>query len=333
MTTAGGIAMPEKTALILGVTGQDGAYLAKLLLDKGYRVHGTSRDRETANLANLQALGIANQIALRSVVPTDFRTVMSAISAVEPQEVYNLSAQSSVALSFEQPVETIDAALNGTVNVLEAVRLLDPGIRVYSASSSECFGNLPNEPATEETPFRPCSPYGVAKAAAHWLVANYREAYGLFVCSGILFNHESPFRPARFVTQRIVRGALDIAEGIATELHLGNLSVARDWGYAPEYVDAMWRMLQLDQPSDFVIATGRAATLEDFVEQAFAAAGLDWRAHVVTDASLLRPLDIMRSVGHPEKARRLLGWTPRVLLPELIIGLVQAERQRRKTPA
>jgi GDPmannose 4,6-dehydratase len=321
--------MSQKAALILGITGQDGAYLAKLLLDKGYRVHGTSRDRDTANLANLRALGIADRITLHSAVPTDFRTLLAAVGAAEPQEVYNLSAQSSVALSFEQPVETIDAALNGMVNALEVVRFLDPRIRVYSASSGECFGNLPDGPATEETPFRPCSPYGVAKAAAHWLVANYREAYGLFVCSGILFNHESPFRPARFVTQRIVRGALDIAEGRATQLRLGNLKVARDWGYAPEYVDAMWRMLQLDRPEDFVIATGRAASLEEFVERSFRAFGLNWRDHVVVDESLFRPLDIMISVGRPDKARTLLGWTPQTYFPDLIGKLVEAERERR----
>ena len=321
----------DRTALILGITGQDGTYLAKLLLDRGYRVYGTSRDRETANLTNLQALGIADRITLRSAVPTDFRTLLNAIRDTEPQEIYNLASQSSVGLSFEQPVETIDAALNGMVNLLEAVRFLDPGIRVYSASSSECFGNVPDAPATEETPFRPCSPYGVAKAAAHWLVANYREAYGLFVCSGILFNHESQFRPARFVTQKIVRGAVDIAEGRATELHLGNLSIARDWGYAPEYVDAMWRMLQLDAPTDFVVATGQVATLEVFVDHTFRSIGLDWRDHVVTDKSLLRPLDIMRSVGHPEKARLQLGWAPQTLLPALIGKLVEAEWQRRGT--
>ena len=321
----------DRTALILGITGQDGSYLAKLLLEKGYRVHGTSRDRETANLANLQALGIADRIALRSAVPTDFRTLLNTICEAEPQEIYNLAAQSSVGLSFEQPVETIDAALNGMVNLLEAVRFFDPRIRVYSASSSECFGNLPDTPATEETPFRPCSPYGVAKAAAHWLVANYREAYGLFVCSGILFNHESRFRPARFVTQKIIRGAVDIAEGRATELHLGNLSIARDWGYAPEYVDAMWRMLQLEVPMDFVVATGQVATLEVFVDHTFRSVGLDWRDHVVTDKSLLRPLDIMRSVGHPEKARLQLGWAPQTLLPALISGLVEAEQRRRGT--
>jgi GDPmannose 4,6-dehydratase len=184
---------------------------------------------------------------------------------------------------------------------------------------------------TEETPFRPCSPYGVAKAAAHWLVVNYREAYGLFVCSGILFNHESPFRPARFVTQKIIRGAVDIAEGKASELLLGNLTVARDWGYAPEYVDAMWRMLQLDEPTDFVVATGEVATLETLVDHAFRAVGRDWRDHVIADKSLLRPLEITRSVGQPEKARRLLGWTPQTRLLNLVGKLVEAERERRTT--
>jgi GDPmannose 4,6-dehydratase len=323
--------MANRTALILGITGQDGAYLAKLLLDKGYRVHGTSRDRETANIANLKALGIAERVTLRSAVPTDFRTLLTAIGDVGPQEIYNLAAQSSVGLSFEQPVETIEASVNGLVHLLEVVRFLDPGIRLYSASSGECFGNVPDAPATEETPFRPCSPYGVAKAAAHWLVVNYREAYGLFVCSGILFNHESPFRPARFVTQKIIRGAVDIAEGKASELLLGNLTVARDWGYAPEYVDAMWRMLQLDEPTDFVVATGEVATLETLVDHAFRAVGRDWRDHVIADKSLLRPLEITRSVGQPEKARRLLGWTPQTRLLNLVGKLVEAERERRTT--
>jgi GDPmannose 4,6-dehydratase len=319
----------QRTALIVGITGQDGAYLAKLLLDKGYCVHGTSRDRETANIANLNALSIAGRVTLRSAVPTDFRSLLKVIGDTKPHEIYNLAAQSSVGLSFEQPVETIDVSVNGLVNLLEAVRFLDPGIRVYSASSSECFGNVPDEPATEETPFRPCSPYGVAKAAAHWLVVNYRQAYGLFVCSGILFNHESPFRPARFVTQKIIRGAIEIAEGKASELFLGNLSVARDWGYAREYVDAMWRMLQLNEPMDFVVATGKAATLQTFVDHAFRAVGRDWRDHVVSDKSLLRPLEIMRSIGRPTKAEQLLGWTPKTMLPELIAKLVEAERMRR----
>lgn len=323
--------MAERTALIVGITGQDGAYLAQLLLGKGYRVCGTSRDRDTANLANLKALGIADRVGLHSAVPTDFRTLLAAIGATEPQEVYNLAAQSSVALSFEQPVETIDAALNGMVNVLEAVRFLDPRIRVYNASSGECFGNMLEGRATEQTPFRPCSPYGVAKAAAHWLTANYREAYGLFASSGVLFNHESPLRPARFVTQRIVRGVVDIAQGRAVKLRLGNLKVARDWGYAPEYVEAMWQMLQLDEPSDFIIATGQAATLESLVEQAFREVDLDWHGHVVVDETLFRPLDILRSVGNPQRARAVLGWEPQTSLPQLVKILVDAEKVQRQT--
>jgi GDPmannose 4,6-dehydratase len=319
-----------KTALIFGISGQDGAYLAKLLLDNAYHVYGSSRDREVNKFDNLRRLAIEDRVSLRSASMIDFRSVLQLIDEVEPDEIYNLAGQSSVGLSFEQPVETIDGSVNGTINLLEALRFLKSRSRLYNASSSECFGNTLDGPANEKTAFRPCSPYGVGKAASHWLVSNYREAYGLFSCSGILFNHESPLRPARFVTQRIIRGAVDIAEGKAGVLALGNLDVSRDWGWAPEYVVAMWRMLQLDRPEDFVIATGRMHSLREFVQLAFAALNLDWQAHVTIDPNLRRPLDIISSVGEPKKARDMLDWVAATSFAELVGKLVTAEFERRR---
>ena len=316
--------MAEKRALIFGVSGQDGAYLAQRLLGDGYEVFGTSRDRELANLNNLRRLGIADQIALRSAALVDFRSVLQAISDVRPDEIYNLSGQSSVGLSFDVPVETFDGIVVGTLNILESIRFLKSDIRLYNACSSEVFGDVA-EPADEQTPFRPRSPYAVAKAAAYWVVANYREAYGLFACSGLLFNHESPLRPARFVTRKIVQGAVDIAQGRARSLDLGNLEVSRDWGWAPEYVQAMASMLQQDAPEDFIIATGKPASLEEFVDRAFSAVGLRWQDHVRSDPSLRRPSDLSFSVGRPAKAERELGWAARTRMPELVDKLVEAE--------
>src|SRR5215475_14767499 len=245
------------TALILGASGQDGTYLAELLLKRGLNVHGTSRDKEISGFANLRALGIYDAMTLHSAVVSDFRSVVEVLKAVEPHYIFNLAAQSSVGFSFAQPVETIDSIMHGTINVMEAMRFLGLEARFYNAASSECFGNTsPQVPANETTPFRPRSPYAVGKAAAFWAVANYREAYGLFACSGLLFNHESPFRPTRFVTQKIVRGATDVAEGKQPVLELGALDLSRDWGWAAEYVEAMRRMLDHPQPEDFVIATG-----------------------------------------------------------------------------
>jgi len=297
-----------KQALIFGVSGQDGAYLAKLLLDKGYRVAGTSRDAQMSSFANLAALGVRDHVSVHSVTLTDFRSVLEVLTRVSPDEIYNLAGQSSVGLSFDQPVETFMSIGVGALNLLEAVRFLGARVRLYNASSSDCFGDTGGEPATEETPFSPRSPYAVAKAAAHFEVANYREAYDLFACSGILFNHESPLRPGRFVTRKIVSAACRIAAGSGERLHLGNIDVARDWGYAPEYVDAMWRMLQQNRPGDFIIATGATITLREFTAEAFAAAGLDWREHVDVDPSLFRPTDIAVSRANPAKAERELGW-------------------------
>ncbi len=313
-------------ALIIGVTGQDGAYLAELLLAKGYEVHGSSRDANLSTFANLAHLGIRDRVKLLSVAPNDFRSTLSALVQVEPDEVYNLSGQSSVGLSFEQPVETMESVSIGTLNLLEAIRFTKRKIRLYNAGSGECFGDTGGRAATEETPFRPRSPYAVAKAAAHFEVANYREAYGLFACSGILFNHESPLRPERFVTRKIVATACRIAAGRKERLRLGNTRVKRDWGWAPEYVDAMWRMLQQDRPDDYVIATGETHSLDEFVAAAFAAVGLEARDYVDVDPSLYRPTDIEGNFADPSKAARVLAWRSIVRMPDVVGRMMAAER-------
>lgn len=318
-----------KRALIFGVSGQDGAWLAKLLLEHGYEVHGSSRDRDAVSFSNLQRLGILDRVHLHSAAPVDFRSVAALLEIVNPHEIYNLSAQSSVSLSFEQPLETLSSVVIGTVNILEAMRFLNVGARFYNAASSECFGDTAG-PAAEGAPFHPKSPYGTSKAAAYWAVANYRDAYGMFACSGILFNHESHLRPARYVSQKIVRGAADIADGRARTLNLGRLDIVRDWGWAPEYVDAMHRMLGHDQPEDFVIATGEGHTLEDFVDRVFAGFDLNWRDWVEVDAGLYRPSEIAFSVGNPEKAKRILGWEATHRLDRLVEELVRRERDRRR---
>ena len=311
-------------ALICGVGGQDGAYLARLLLSKGYEVWGTSRDAQMSGFQNLQALQLVERLQLCSMAPTDFRSVLSVLAKCQPDEVYFLAGQSSVGLSFEQPVETLESITVGTLNMLEAIRFLGGRIKLYHASSSECFGDVGQRPADESTPFHPRSPYAVAKASAHWMVANYREAYGLFVCNGILFNHESPLRPARFVTRKIIDSAVRIARGSEEKLVLGRLNIVRDWGFAPEYVDAMWRMLQQEQPEDFVIATGSSASLEDFVRIDFMSLDLDWSAHVVSDQRFFRPSDIDWSQGNPERASKRLGWEAKTRMPELVKLMLDA---------
>ena len=311
----------SKKALIIGVSGQDGAYLAELLLGKGYEVHGTSRDHEVGTFRNLQILGIKDQVKLSSMVTSDFRSVLTALQRAEADEVYNLAGQTSVGMSFEYPVETFDSIMIGTMNLLECIRLLKAPVRFYNAGSSEVFGNTPT-PATEETPFHPRSPYATAKAAAHYAVANYREAYGLFAATGILFNHESPLRPERFVTQKIIKAAVRIANGSKERLKLGNLDIHRDWGWAPDYVEAMWRILQHDQPEDFVIATGKMHSLKEFVKKAFEEVGLNAWDHVDTDPLLLRPSDIIKSVGSTEKAKSVLSWSTCVGFKSLIKNLL-----------
>lgn len=315
-----------RTALICGVSGQDGAYLAQLLLDKGYRVIGTSRDATTNSFANLQRLGIADRIGTASMVLTDFRSVLQTLDRVEPDEIYNLAGQSSVGLSFQQPVETLDSIAGGTINLLEAVRFTGRPTRLYNAGSSECFGDTGGRAANEDMAFHPRSPYATAKATAHWTVANYREAYGLHACTGILFNHESPLRPARFVTRKIVSGACRIARDGGGVLQLGNLSVSRDWGWAPEYVDAMWRMLQTDVPADYVIATGQSNTLQDFCAAVFAELDLDPAAHVEMDESLKRPSDIDFGQGDASRAARDLGWQASFRMEDVVRAMVAAER-------
>ncbi len=314
------------TALICGISGQDGTYLAQFLLSKGYTVWGTSRDAQGSSFGNLHRLGIRDQVKLISMVPEDFRSVYMAISKSRPDEIYFLAGQSSVALSFEQPAETIQSVVLGTLNMLEACRLFDKEIRFYHAGSSECFGDTQGQAANEQTPFNPRSPYAVAKASAFWLVNNYREAYGLFACTGMLFNHESPLRPLRFVTQKIIQAATRISNGSTEKLKLGRLDISRDWGWAPEYVDAMWRMLQLDKPEDFVIATGETFTLEEFVEHTFNTLCLNWQDHVVQDQSFFRPTDILASCADASKAKEKLSWWSTIKVKDVINRMIFDER-------
>jgi len=318
-------------ALICGISGQDGAYLAKLLLSKGYTVIGTSRDAQTSSFSNLRSLGVADRIQLESMATHDFRSVLHLLRKVEPDEIYNLSGQSSVGLSFGQPVETLDSIIAGTVNILESIRFLGKAIRFYNAGSGECYGDTDPGGAVEEAPFRPRSPYAVAKSTAHWLVANYREAYGLHASTGILFNHESPMRPQRFVTRKIVATACRIKNGSGEKLTLGNLKVRRDWGWAPEYVEAMWKMLQCDTARDFIIATGESHSLEEFVQHSFAEVDLDWRDHTVISDALFRPTDISDGKGNAAKAQQLLGWTAKAHMREVISLMVSAERESAAT--
>ena len=318
---------PSRTALICGISGQDGAYLAQQLLGRNYRVVGTSRDAQMSEFENLARLGIRDQVEVASMAINDFRSVLQALARIQPDEVYNLAGQSSVGLSFDQPVETLESVSVGTLNLLEGIRFLNRDIRLYNAGSSECFGDTGEAAADEDTPFRPRSPYAVAKAAAFWEVANYREAYGLFACSGVLFNHESPLRPERFVTQKIVRAACRIAVGSGERLQLGNLDIHRDWGWAPEYVDAMWRMLQQSEPKDFVIATGKTRSLKDFVATAFALNGLDWCEHVDGNPALMRPTDLRYGCGNPARAETELGWRASVDMDEVVRRMVDSEQQ------
>ena len=295
-------------ALICGVSGQDGAYLAQLLLGKRYEVIGTSRDAMTTSFRNLVQLGIRDQVETVSMAASDLGSVLATIKRVVPDEIYYLAGQSSVGLSFEQPVETMASIAMGAANLLEAIRFLDRPVRFYSAGTSECFGDTGDTLANENALFHPRSPYAVAKVAAHHLVSTYRESYGLYACTGILFNHESPLRLERFVTQKIVRGAARIASGSSEKLQLGNLDIYRDWGWAPEYVEAMWLMLQQDRADDFVIATGKTVSINHFIARAFSYFGLDWQDHVISTPGMCRPSDIRISKADPRKAKALLGW-------------------------
>lgn len=298
-----------RKALICGISGQDGAYLSEFLLSKGYEVFGGSRDATTNNFGNLKRLNIFNQVQLVSINLTDFRSTLQTINKIRPDEIYNLSGQSSVGLSFDQPIETFESICIGTLNLLEAIRFCDTSIKFYNAGSSECFGNSPDEMCDENTLFKPKSPYGIAKASAHWQVVNYREAYNLFTVNGILFNHESPLRPERFVTQKVIKAVTEIAAGKLKKLEVGNIDIVRDWGWAPDYVQAMWLMLQQEIPNDFVISTGKGHSLKEFISMAFNCVHLDMEDYLTINQSLFRPTDLQCVVGNPQKAREILGWS------------------------
>lgn len=308
----------NKIALIAGVTGQDGAYLAHHLLSLGYRVVGTSRDAQMANLSRLERLGISSNVEMVSLAPNDFRSVLKVVSGVQPQEIYNLAGQTSVGLSFEQPVECMESVSVATLNLLEVIRYLGGGIRFFNAGSSECFGDTGELKATEETPLRPRSPYAVAKAAAYWQVATYRDAYGMFACTGILANHESPLRPKRFVTQKIIEGVRAIKAGLARTIELGNLDIWRDWGWAPDYVQAMVLMLQTDKPTDYLIASGYTTSLRQFAQEAFNTAGLDLGDHLESVKGLRRPADLAYSAMNPTEISQALGWKSKRTVREIV---------------
>ena len=316
--------MSQKVALICGVSGQDGSYLAALLLSKGYKVFGTSRDVQGSGFLNLLRLGVKEQIQYISMLPEDLPSVLQALRNSNPDEIYYLAGQSSVGLSFERPAEAIQSITLGTLNMLEGCRMMDKKIRLYQAGSGECFGDTQGKPANELTPFLPMSPYAIAKSSAYWLVHNYRDAYGLFACTGILFNHESPLRSDCFVTQKIIRAVKRIAQGSNEKLKLGRLDITRDWGWAPEYVDAMWRMLQQDEAQDFVIATGTTLTLEEFVKTAFDEANLNWQDYVIQDPSLFRPTDLAIGRADPSKAVNALRWQASTRGADLVKKMYQS---------
>jgi GDPmannose 4,6-dehydratase len=320
-----------KKALICGVSGQDGAYLSQLLLSKGYSVFGGSRDAQASSFPNLKKLGIKDKISLVSINICDFRSTLQTIMRIKPDEIYNLAGQTSVGLSFEQPVETLESISVGTLNLLEAIRFSELPIKLYSAGSSESFGDTGELRANEETAFRPRSPYGVAKATSFWEVANYREAYKLFVCTGILFNHESPLRPDRFVTKKIISTACRIANGSDELLNLGNIEIERDWGWAPDYVEAMWMMLQHPTAEDYVISTGVTHSLKEFIQVVFSCLGLDSANHVVSNKDLMRPTDLKIGRSDPSKAFKELGWKATYTMQDVIKFMVEDELKSYKS--
>ena len=317
-----------KTALITGITGQDGAYLAELLLNKGYTVVGAERRASTRNRMRTNELGITDSVTFADFDLADQGNMLRVLDKHQPDEVYNLAAQSFVALSFEQPVMTGDVTGIGVARLLEAIRTVNPKIRFYQASTSEMFGKVQEVPQTENTPFYPRSPYGVAKLYGHWLTVNYRESYDMYACSGILFNHESPLRGPEFVTRKITLAVARIKRGLQKELRLGNLDAKRDWGFAKEYVEGMYLMLQQNAPDDYVLATGETHTVEAFVEAAFSAAGLQWRDYVVMDPAFVRPAEVDLLLGDPSKAKEKLGWQPRTTFAELVALMVEADLAR-----
>ena len=315
----------KKVAVITGVTGQDGSYLSKFLIEKGYKVFGFIRDASVPYLRNLEYLGICEKVQLVRANLLDLSNLIRLLSDIQPDEIYNLAAQSSVGLSFEQPIWTLEFNSLSTANLLEAVRVVKSDTKFYQASSSEMYGNINgnNLPVTEKTPVHPVSPYAISKAAAHWITVNYREAYGLFAVCGILFNHESALRGKNFVTRKILDTAVKINMGLADKLALGNLNVFRDWGYAPEYIKAVWLMLQQEEPDDFIICSGEAHSLEEFVREVFGRLDLDFDRFVKIDKHLYRPVDLEIIYGDNSKAKRLLGWRCAMTFKKLIDVLVK----------
>ncbi len=314
-----------KKAFITGVTGQDGAYLSRVLLEKGYQVYGTVRDSIALHSRNLKHLGIESSLELIPTDLLDLSNVIRLLERIKPDEIYNLASQSSVGLSFEQPIGTVEFNIMSTMNLLEAIRILPIQSKFYQASSSEMYGKTNELPVTEKTALHPVSPYAVSKAASHWMTVNYRESYGVFCCCGILFNHESVLRAGHFVTKKIISTAARINKGSTETLRLGNIEIRRDWGFAPEYVKAMWLMLQQDEPNDYIIATGEAHSLREFVELVFSHAGLDWKDHVAIDEGLYRPSEIDVIYGNPAKAKAKIGWTYNLVFEDLIKRLVEEE--------
>ena len=320
--------MTTQTALITGITGQDGAYLARLLLDKGYRVVGLTPRRGSDTMWRLRELGVLENIEIAYGDVTDMGSVLGVLTRFAPNEIYNLAAQSFVGASWDQPTHTADVNAIGTVNVLEGIRQRLPQARFYQASTSEMFGMAQAPVQNEQTPFYPRSPYGVAKLYAHWITVNYRESFGIHASSGILFNHESPLRGIEFVTRKVTDAVARIKLGRSERVMLGNLDAKRDWGYAADYVDAMWRMLQQPEPGDYVVATGVTTTIRDMCRLAFAHAGLDWNRHVVVDSALFRPAEVDVLCGDASKARERLGWQPTTNLAQLLGLMVDADLRR-----
>ncbi|MDY0980254.1 GDP-mannose 4,6-dehydratase [Stenotrophomonas sp. CFBP8994] len=320
--------MSTKSALITGITGQDGAYLSKLLLEKGYAVHGLLARRSTDTLWRLRELGVDKQVQLIDGDISDLSSLIRAMQLSGATEVYNLAAQSFVGSSWQQPVLTAQLDGVGVINMLEAVRIVRPDARFYQASTSEMFGLIQAEMQDERTPFYPRSPYGVAKLMGHWATVNYRESHGMHASSGILFNHESPLRGIEFVTRKVTDAVARIKLGLQDKLHLGNIDAKRDWGFAGDYVEAMWLMLQQDQADDYVIATGITTTVRDMCQIAFSHVGLDYQQHVVIDEKFLRPAEVDVLLGNPAKAQKALGWTPKTSLQQLITSMVDADLRR-----
>lgn len=315
-----------KSALITGITGQDGAYLAKFLLDKGYKVYGVLARRATATTWRLAELNILEKIELLEGDLTDVTSIIRAIEIAEPNEFYNLGAQSFVGTSWKQPQLTAQSTGMGALNCLEAIRIINPKIKFYQASTSEMFGGMPEYPIqSETTPFHPRSPYGVAKLFAHWMTINYRESYDIFGCCGILFNHESPLRGIEFVTRKVTDAVARIKLGVQNDLHLGNIDAKRDWGFAGDYVEAMWLMLQQEKPDTYVVATGKTTTVRDMCKIAFEHVGLDYEKYVVIDPAFYRPAEVDLLLGNPQKAREKLGWEAKTSLKELINMMVDAD--------